>query len=183
MRYDVIVVGAGPAGATAARATAGRGLSVLMLDRAEFPRDNPCGGGVTVRAANTIDLDLAPVVERTIAGAHFTWHRRFEFSRTSCGAITYMTQRRDLDTFLAEQAVDSGAHFRQRESLESVERKDDHVIVEAGGHTYYGHTLVIADGANGIGGRTTRSRPTVSSSGCQPMERKLSERYRNRGRL
>ena len=37
MRYDVIVVGAGPAGSTAARECASHGMSVLMLDKAEFP--------------------------------------------------------------------------------------------------------------------------------------------------
>ena len=37
MLYDAIIVGAGPAGSTTAREAASRGLSVLMLDRAEFP--------------------------------------------------------------------------------------------------------------------------------------------------
>ena len=153
MMYDVIIAGAGPAGSTTAREAASSGLSVLMLDRAEFPRDKPCGGGVNVRAANLLDLDLSPVTERTITGATFSWRRRFEFSRTSRCPITYMTQRRDLDTFLAEQAVNAGVNFRQREALGSVERRGNHVTVQAGGYTYRGHTLVVADGANGIAAR------------------------------
>lgn len=153
MMYDVIIAGAGPAGSTAAREAALRGLSVLMLDRAEFPRDKPCGGGVNVRTANLLDLDLTPVTERAITGATFSWRRKFEFSRTSRGPITYMTQRRDLDTFLAEQAVSAGVNFRQREALSSVEQSDDSVAVQAGGYTYRGHTLVVADGANGIAAR------------------------------
>ncbi|HET6347827.1 MAG TPA: FAD-dependent oxidoreductase, partial [Candidatus Krumholzibacteria bacterium] len=44
--HDVIVVGAGPAGSAAAAALARRGRDVLMLDRAEFPRDKPCGDGI-----------------------------------------------------------------------------------------------------------------------------------------
>ena len=153
MMYDVIIAGAGPAGSTAAREAALRGLSVLMLDRAEFPRDKPCGGGVNVRTANLLDLDLTPVTERAITGATFSWRRRFEFSRTSRGPITYMTQRRELDTFLAEQAVSAGVNFRQREALSSVEQSGDSVAVQAGGYTYRGHTLVVADGANGIAAR------------------------------
>ena len=68
MRYDVIVVGAGPAGSTTARECSGQGLSVLLIDRAEFPRDKPCGGGVTKRAYDLLPVDIAPVVG--IAGAH-----------------------------------------------------------------------------------------------------------------
>ena len=149
MQYDVIIVGAGPAGSTAARESALRGLSVLMVDKAEFPRDKPCGGAVTARCADLFDLDLTPVIERTISGAEFTWRHRWALSRSSSSAITYMTQRRNLDTFLAEQAVDAGVDFRQREELRSVERSADHVTVRAGGHSYRGRALVAADGANG----------------------------------
>ncbi|MGH2403358.1 MAG: FAD-dependent oxidoreductase, partial [bacterium] len=72
MRYDVIVVGAGPAGSTAARECAARGLRVLLLDRASFPRDKPCGGGVNVRAARLLPFDLGPVVERVATGVRFS---------------------------------------------------------------------------------------------------------------
>ena len=149
MQYDVIIVGAGPAGSTAARESALRGLSVLMVDKAEFPRDKPCGGAVTARCADVLDLDLTPVIERTISGAEFTWRHRLELSRSSSSAIAYMTQRRNLDTFLAEQAVDAGVDFRQREGLSSAERSSDQVTVRAGGHAYRGRALVVADGANG----------------------------------
>ena len=81
MLYDVIVVGAGPAGSTAARLLAQRGSSVLLLDRARFPRDKPCGGGVTIRAAAYLDLDLSPVIERTIYGARFYLRRGPSFDR------------------------------------------------------------------------------------------------------
>jgi len=42
MNYDVIVVGAGPAGSTAAKNLAEKGIKVLLLDKAKFPRDKPC---------------------------------------------------------------------------------------------------------------------------------------------
>src|SRR5580700_11938367 len=47
---DVIVAGAGPAGATAARTLAAAGVDTLLVDRAAFPRNKPCGGGLTMRA-------------------------------------------------------------------------------------------------------------------------------------
>ena len=44
--HDAIVVGAGPAGSTAAASLARRGRDVVLVDRAEFPRDKPCGDGI-----------------------------------------------------------------------------------------------------------------------------------------
>ena len=61
-------LGAGPAGSTAARHLARSGARVLLLDKAKFPRDKPCGGGVTFRADEANDLDLSPVTEREIYG-------------------------------------------------------------------------------------------------------------------
>src|SRR3954454_9111641 len=58
----VIVLGAGPAGATAARALASRGIAVRLLDRAPFPRNKPCGGGISMRA-----LIRFPYLERELS--------------------------------------------------------------------------------------------------------------------
>ena len=54
---DVLVVGGGPAGATAARALALGGARVTLIDRARFPRNKPCGGAVSVRAFPTNDIN------------------------------------------------------------------------------------------------------------------------------
>lgn len=149
MRYDVIVSGVGPAGSTAARECAERGLSVLMLDKAEFPRDKPCGGGVTVRAAKLLPFKITGVVERMISGVSFAVGQRHRFTRAYSDKVTYLTQRSRLDNFLAERAVDAGAVFRQREAVLQVERHPTHVVVRTADSVFEGSTLVAADGANG----------------------------------
>ena len=58
-RYDVIVAGSGPSGSIAARKLAGRGARVLLLDKQKFPRDKPCGGGVTLRRRAPAEADDA----------------------------------------------------------------------------------------------------------------------------
>ena len=63
MSYDVAIIGAGPAGSAAAYRLADAGASVLLLDKATFPRDKPCGGGVTGRAARLLPFSIEPVVE------------------------------------------------------------------------------------------------------------------------
>jgi len=167
MRYDVIVVGAGPAGSTTARECAERGLSVLLLEKASFPRDKPCGGGVSVRAARLLPFDLAPVVERTAYGVRFSLRQSRGFSRLSPQPLTFLTQRAALDALLATRAVRSGATLRERAPVQTIERHATHVVVRAGGQAFEGCTLVAADGANG---------PTARLAGI-PVARRMGIAY------
>jgi flavin-dependent dehydrogenase len=166
--YDVIVAGAGPAGSTAARLLAGRGARVLLLDKQRFPRDKPCGGGVTLRAASLLDVDLAPVIERTIHGARFSLRLGETFDRHFEQPLTYMTQRCRLDAHLAERAAAAGADFHDGEPVRTasfgsaaraptaVLRHAVHVDTEAG--EYRARVLLGADGANGLVGRSFELR-------------------------
>jgi len=153
--YDVIVVGAGPSGATAARECAELGLSVLMIDKEEFPRDKPCGGGVTLRAANLLPFDLSPVVERATSGVHLSIKQTHGVTRLAPHDIVYMTQRRHLDQFLAEKAVRSGVVFKEKTSLQHIERQATQISVHTANEIFRGRTLVGADGANGKTARLT----------------------------
>src|SRR5207302_5133925 len=65
-RVDVAVIGAGPAGSLAAYWLADAGASVALLDRARFPRDKPCGGGLTSRAVRMLPFSVEPVVEDSV---------------------------------------------------------------------------------------------------------------------
>lgn len=149
LHYDVIVVGGGPAGSTAARELAAAGARVLVLEKAAFPRDKPCGGGVNVRAARLLPFALTPVVERTITGVRFSLHLGRGFTRRYPGVLTYMTRRSRLDQFLAERAVAAGAELREREPVRAI-TLDGRVTVRGRGGVYTGAVLIGADGANGV---------------------------------
>ncbi len=149
MRYDVIVVGGGPAGSTTARECATRGLTVLLLDKAHFPRDKPCGGGVTVRAAHLLPFDLAPVTERVISGMHVTLHQAHGFTRYAPSPLTYLTQRSAFDAFLVEHALQAGTTLREGATVRGIERFRSHAVVRVGSEVFEGRTVVAADGANG----------------------------------
>ncbi|MBW8741746.1 MAG: FAD-dependent oxidoreductase, partial [Acidobacteria bacterium] len=65
-QFDVAVIGAGPAGSLTAYRLARGGARVLLVDKAQFPRDKPCGGGLTMRAVKELPFSLEPVVEDVV---------------------------------------------------------------------------------------------------------------------
>ncbi|MCL0028631.1 NAD(P)/FAD-dependent oxidoreductase [Dehalococcoidia bacterium] len=162
MNYDVIVVGAGPAGSTAARECADRGLSVLMLDRATFPRDKPCGGGVTVRASKLLPFSIDSVMERVITDLHLTYKQANGFTRRSEEKVVSMTQRRNFDMLLVEKAVQAGAILHERAQVIQISRDAAGVEVATGDGLFSGSVLVAADGVNGKTSILAGIHPKVS---------------------
>jgi geranylgeranyl reductase family protein len=146
-RFDALVVGAGPAGSTAAFRLARAGARVLLTDKAKFPRDKPCGGGLTYRASRLLPFSIDAVVEDEVEifEVRLRYGRRFE--RRTREPIVAMTQRRRLDAFLAEQAQEAGAEFRQSVKVELNGRPT------VGGEPVAATVVIGADGVNGTTGR------------------------------
>ena len=65
----MIIVGAGPAGATLAGELSRQGLDVLILEKERLPRYKACAGGITVKTARLLGLDFGPVTRDTVLGA------------------------------------------------------------------------------------------------------------------
>ena len=143
------MVGAGPAGSVSAFLLAHAGLSVLLLDRARFPRDKPCGGGVTWRAAQVLPFSIEPVVEHVVDCVEFGLLYSRRFDKQSEAPLIYMTQRSKLDAFLVGKAVDAGAVFRDGVKVTNVKLEEEGAVVRGDGWTATGRAVVGADGANG----------------------------------
>ena len=126
------IVGAGPAGSTAAYHLATAGASVLLLDKATFPRDKPCGGGVTGRAARLLPFSIEPVVEDVVDRLECGLRYRHRFTRRARGPLAYMTQRRRLDHFLLQKAAEAGAEVREGETADAREL-DARIVIGADG--------------------------------------------------
>jgi geranylgeranyl reductase family protein len=178
--YDAIVAGAGPAGSTAARLLAQQGARVLLLDKARFPRDKPCGGGVTLAAANEGDVDLSPVIERTVHNVQVSLRHSKPFVRSSPLPLAYMTQRSRLDAYLVEQAVAAGAEFRDGHGVRELDINGV-VTVRPGGDTHIARILIGADGANGIvakqAGFPTSTDAAVALEANYPASGAFAERW------
>jgi geranylgeranyl reductase family protein len=148
-RYDIAVTGAGPAGCSAALALAHHGLSVILLDKAPFPRDKTCGGGLVKRACQLLPVTAAPVVERTFDSVALTLagtDLRFLASRTE--PILQTVTRSALDAHLAHTALGAGVHVTPESPVRHVEAQRDFVEIDAGpAGRFRVQFLIAADGA------------------------------------
>jgi geranylgeranyl reductase family protein len=149
-RFDAIVVGAGPAGSTAAFRLSRAGARVLLLDRERFPRDKPCGGGLTYRAVRQLPFSVEPVVEDTVRRCQLGFRYVRSFERRTKGPLILMTQRRRLDAYLAEQAAAAGADFRDGVRATALEADEGGVTVRFGGSAATAPVAIGADGVNGL---------------------------------
>jgi geranylgeranyl reductase family protein len=156
-RYDVVVVGAGPAGACAALAARRSGAGVLLLDRAGFPRDKPCGDGI---AAHALDVLTALGVPDPVAGYPPVPALRLvapggaEVARR-LPRSAYTVPRLVFDARLVAAAVGAGAELR-RHTVRRIERRGGLVVLD--GEIAAG-VVVGADGAGSVVRRALGEKP------------------------
>lgn len=155
-RWDVVVVGAGPAGAVTAHALAGRGVSVLLVDRAEFPRTKVCGSCLTPRALGLLaHAGLGHLPDRLGAVSLDRLQLAAGGRRASLrlpGGVAL--SRTALDAALVDEARARGVHFLPgtRASLGDVAGETRLVRLHRDGSSVVACArLVIA--ADGLGGR------------------------------
>ena len=146
-RFDAIVVGAGPAGSTAARELAASGARVLVLDRAEFPRYKACGGGIPLRTERLLPFPIDSVVEDSVSLLDVAYRGRHRFVRDSRAPFAHMVMRDRFDGLLLEQAQRAGAEFRPGAAVRAIET-NGHVRVLGEGFEADASHLVCADGAH-----------------------------------
>jgi geranylgeranyl reductase family protein len=155
-RFDVLVVGAGPAGSTAAYRLAREGASVLLADKARFPREKPCGGGLTMRAVRLLPFSVEPVVEDRATRVRFGLNFRSRFERRTEQPLVLMTQRSRLDAFLAERAAEAGADFRDGVKVTDLVVRGDGIEASVKGRKIAANWVLCADGVNGASARMAK---------------------------
>ena len=118
-RYDLVIAGGGPSGSAAAWQAAQTGAKVVVLDKAEFPRDKPCGDGLTARAVSYLQkMGLADEVatfhrvNRVTVFSPSQWELSFP-KRPGMPDHGHTVSRTHLDTVLLKHAESAGAEVRQ----------------------------------------------------------------------
>jgi geranylgeranyl reductase family protein len=158
---DVVVVGAGPGGSSAAYHLASAGLDVLLLEKAAFPRDKVCGDGLTPRSVKCLigmGIDTRPEAGwirnrglRILGGGmqlELPWPELADYP--DYGLVR---PRRDFDELLARQAQKAGARLLERMAVTGA-------VLDPAGRVV-GVTATSTDGADGGGARVTYRAPLV----------------------
>jgi geranylgeranyl reductase family protein len=174
--YDLIVCGAGPAGATAAAIAARAGLKVALVEKCSLPRHKTCGGGMPMVIQDFL-LDLAPeaFLESDVLYIRHTWNFDDPYlapinpQATDQKLSIWMVQRPIFDNALVQSAVRAGAELVDGLTMRSVSIEDNRVKVcaqvtasaDRGNRVEFqafARHMIGADGANGISARAAGLR-------------------------
>jgi geranylgeranyl reductase family protein len=147
---DAIIIGGGPAGASAAWALAKAGHRVLILEKERLPRVKPCGGGVSPQVAQWFDFDFSPVISNRVTRMRFTWKSGEAVDAPiETKEPLWMVKRSEFDHFLVKQAISRGAELR--DSTAALGLRFEHGVwtVETGDGPIHARYLIAADGSKG----------------------------------
>nr|WP_240957820.1 geranylgeranyl reductase family protein [Streptomyces barkulensis] len=154
--WDVVVVGAGPAGASAAYAAAVTGRRVLLLEKAELPRYKTCGGGIIGPSRDALPPGFELPLRDRVYAVTFSLDGRFARTRRSRNMLFGLVNRPEFDHALVESAQKAGAELWTGAAVTRVEQHGPAVpdrrtvaVVLADGRTVLARAVVGADGSAG----------------------------------
>lgn len=151
---DVIIVGAGPGGASAAYQLGKAGLRVCVIEKEVLPRYKPCGGGISLQAlAHYFPFSFDPVIESRAQSLSYAYNQDSIAIPVDQDNLAFVMRDR-FDAYILEHAR---AEVHQGQAVQGIEELDDRVgVVTRDGAKYEGRYLIGADGANSIAARAIR---------------------------
>ncbi|MEU7133321.1 geranylgeranyl reductase family protein [Streptomyces sp. NPDC046261] len=154
--WDVVVVGAGPAGASAAHAAASSGRRVLLLEKAELPRYKTCGGGIIGPSRDALPPGFELPLRDRVHAVTFSLNGKLTRTRRSKRMLFGLINRPEFDAGLVEVARAAGAEVRTGVTVSRVEQHGPSVpdrrtvaVVLGDGSTVHARAVVGADGSAG----------------------------------
>jgi geranylgeranyl reductase family protein len=150
--HMVLIIGGGPAGASAAHTLASHGMDAALIDKAVFPRDKLCGGLLTLRSRKIYSRIFAaawePVVDFTAHGVKF-FHRASLLNEVADSSELYFTRRLDFDHYLLGQAIARGATAYLGDAVVTLDVRERTCRLRSGTELTFDY-LVGADGVNSL---------------------------------
>lgn len=161
--WDVVVIGAGPAGATAAHAAAVTGRRVLILEKSELPRYKTCGGGIIGSSRDALPPGFELPLRDRVHAVTFSLNGRLTRTKRSRQMLFGLISRPEFDNALVDAAREAGAEVRTGVTVSRVEqhgpgvpdRRTVAIVLSSGGgpggkgveETVYARAVVGADGS------------------------------------
>jgi geranylgeranyl reductase family protein len=150
LNFDVIIVGAGPAGATLAHELARKNISVALLEKERLPRYKCCAGGLSVRAARLLNYDIDDAIENEIKGATFTFAGSRTYHQDEIRPIGYTVMRDKFDYMLTKRAEKAGAVILQEHEVRKIYMDGGGVRVFTDMADFRAKYVVGADGSTSV---------------------------------
>lgn len=165
-KYDVVIIGGGPAGASAAYALSNTGAKVAMLDKCQFPRAKLCGGLITGRSKKVYDSIFDEkwdeVIETISRRACFFHNDQLVNSVDDCHPI-HFTSRKRFDNFLLRLAQKKGATIFQGLEAVSVNKRENEVVLRSG-EKFKTNFIIGADGVTSTISRSVLNKKIIKKN-------------------
>ena len=145
--FDVIVIGAGPGGSTAAKVAAENGYSVCLLEKEHIGKNGrykACGGAMAWEIITELKYPEEKI-SRIVESLELHHTNGDTYSKKGKGAVVC---RNVFDKYLSDIALDSGAVLKEAEGLKSIQMIDGHYIIGTGNGNYKCKYVIAADGVN-----------------------------------
>jgi len=154
--YEVIIVGAGPAGATLAYELASKGIKVLLLEKQVLPRYKCCAGGVSVKVVSILDTDICKVLEDSISKFVVTFKGGDPYHVEYSQAIICTVMRDRFDYLLVKKAEKVGAVIMPGCEVQGIQFNGRMVEVITSSGNFRSQLVAGADGVGSIVARSLR---------------------------
>ncbi len=173
--YDAVIIGGGPAGASAGIYLADKGKNVCIIDKSTFPRQKTCGGLLTIKTLELMEsspigkLDSSLVLNRINRVS--LENKGEKIAEMRCKNDFYLVDRLTFDNSLIEKYKAKGGHIIEGRAVTKI--KDKSVVLNDGTEIECRY-IIGADGCKGITGRLVNREPFVCAFG---IEAEIPQRY------
>jgi len=180
MKYDVIIVGGGPAGSTAAKILSEKGVKTLLIDKDRFPRDKPCGGGLPCRVIQRFPyIKNEGLIESYSYGGYAYYQvSKYELEHIGADPLIGMVLRKKFDHGLIKLAIESGCEMKQDSRVINVKITDEKAkVFLENGESVDSEIIIGADGVNSVIAKKTGLRSRNFQRGiCVLQEFKIGKK-------
>jgi len=179
---DVIVIGSGPAGSSAAYELARSGIKVLVVEKEKLPRYKTCGGGVVYRAARLLPFSIVESKNKSFNSAEINDHEsKLHFNVKRNKPIVEMIMRADFDYHILSRAVEEGAEVKDGMEVKKIFNLENEVELIINEKSYHTKFVIAADGATGIATKSLGlvNKLKVPALECEIFGHSLFKRFKD----